>query len=131
MGTHVDPVVGNWYQYENTDQRFVVVAVDEDEATIEIQNFDGDLEELDADTWYELDIEPIETPEDWTGPIDDIERDDLGYTETGMTPADWRPRAAKKTRKPGKSDLYEEEPEDEDDWGEGFPDEEQLGDDED
>jgi len=130
MGTHVDPIVGNWYQYENTDQRFVVVAVDEDNATIEIQNFDGDIEELDADTWYESDIEPIETPEDWTGPIDDIERDDLGYTETGMSPADWQSPARKKPRKPTESDPYEGESENEDDWGDGLPDEDQLPDDE-
>ena len=34
-------------------------------------------------------LEPIETPEDWTGPMDDIERDDLGYTETDMSAEDW------------------------------------------
>jgi hypothetical protein len=66
-----------------------VVAIDEDGETIEIQHFDGDLEDIELDSWHELEIEPIEPPEDWTGPIDDIERDDLGYTETDMSGGDW------------------------------------------
>jgi hypothetical protein len=28
-------------------------------------------------------------PEDATGPLDDVEVEDLGYSETGMTAADW------------------------------------------
>ncbi|OGI37025.1 MAG: hypothetical protein A2V91_06155 [Candidatus Muproteobacteria bacterium RBG_16_64_10] len=66
-----------------------MTAIDKTEDMVEIQHFDGDVEELDRDSWYELDIEPIEPPEDWTGPLDDVEKDDLGYTETGMTGADW------------------------------------------
>ena len=30
-----------------------------------------------------------EPPEDWTGPIDDVEVDDLGYSGTEMTAKDW------------------------------------------
>jgi hypothetical protein len=29
--------------------------------------------------WEEMDIEDIEPPEDWTGPLDDLESDDLRY----------------------------------------------------
>ena len=28
----------------------------------------------------------VEQPEDWSGPYDDLERDDLGYSDTGMHP---------------------------------------------
>jgi hypothetical protein len=28
--------------------------------------FDGDLDEIDLEEWYDLNIKPIEAPEDWT-----------------------------------------------------------------
>jgi hypothetical protein len=77
----VDPIIGNWYRNQETGNDFEVVALDEDAQTIEIQYFDGEVEELDLDTWYELLIEAIETPEDWSGPFDEMEADDLGYEE--------------------------------------------------
>ena len=83
------PIINRWYKHLDKGYQFQVVMVDEDEDTIEIQHFDGDLEELDLDTWNELEIEMIEPPEDWTGCMDDIELDDLGYTETGMRKEDW------------------------------------------
>ena len=79
----VDPIIGNWYRNQETGNDFEVVALDEDAQTIEIQYFDGELEELDLDAWYELAIESIEAPEDWSGPFDQLESDDLGYEEEG------------------------------------------------
>ena len=79
----VDPIIGNWYRNQETGNDFEVVALDEDAQTIEIQYFDGELEELDLDAWYELAIEAIEAPEDWSGPFDELESDDLGYEEEG------------------------------------------------
>ncbi|MFZ5594087.1 MAG: DUF6763 family protein [Pseudomonadota bacterium] len=89
MATEADPITGNWYKHLDKGYEFRVVSVDEDEGIVEIQHFDGDIEALDMDSWYETDVEPIEPPEDWTGPMDDIERDDLGYTETDMEKEDW------------------------------------------
>jgi hypothetical protein len=86
MAAEVDPMVGNWYQHLDKGQRFEVIAVDEEEGMVEIQTFDGTLEQFDLDTWYEMDLEPIEIPEDWVGPLDDVERDDMGYTEVNMEP---------------------------------------------
>ena len=80
----VDPIIGNWYRNQETGNDFEVVALDEDAQTIEIQYFDGELEELDLDAWYELAIESIEAPEDWSGPFDELESDDLGYEEEGQ-----------------------------------------------
>jgi hypothetical protein len=77
----VDPIIGNWYRNQETGNDFEVVAIDEDAQTIEIQYFDGELEELDLDAWYDLVIESIEAPEDWSGPYDEMESDDLGYEE--------------------------------------------------
>ena len=83
------PQVSQWYRHLDKGQEFQVTAIDETEGTVEIQHFDGDVEELDLDAWHMMDIEPIETPEDWTGPMDNVEHDDLGYSETGMTGSDW------------------------------------------
>ncbi len=72
------PVIGNWYRKEN-GERFEIVAVDVDDATIEIQYFDGTIEELDMDAWEEMPLEEVEPPEDWTGSVDvdEEEVDDL------------------------------------------------------
>lgn len=96
MPTDVDPIVGNWYRDLERDERFEVVAVDEDEGIVEIQYFEGDVEEVDVDTWYEMDLEVIEAPEDWTGPMDGVTRDDIGYagTEDLESGSPARPRRA-------------------------------------
>ena len=90
MTTKIEPVVSQWYRHLDKGQQFYVTAFDEEEGTVEIQHFDGDVEEMDLDDWRELDLEAIEPPEDWTGPVDDVERDDLGYSETDMSADDWR-----------------------------------------
>ena len=79
MFGEIDPIVGNWYHHLETGQDFMVVDVNEKEGTVDIQYFDGDIEELEMEEWEEMDIEEIEPPEDWTGPLDDLEADDLGY----------------------------------------------------
>ncbi len=84
-----EPIINQWYKHLDKGYQFQVVAVDENEGTVELQHFDGDLEELDLDSWYDLELETIEPPEDWTGSMDGIERDDLGYTETEMSKGDW------------------------------------------
>ena len=89
MPTSLKPVISQWYRHLDKGQQFYVTALDEKEDTVEIQHFDGDLEEMDLDDWHQLSIEAIEPPEDWTGPVDDVERDDLGYSETDMTQEDW------------------------------------------
>ena len=61
MPTEADPILGTWYQHLDKGQKFCVVALNEDDGLIEMQHFDGDLEEIDSDTWYQLDLEPIET----------------------------------------------------------------------
>ncbi len=85
MTTKYDPRVGDWYKNPTGDQ-FEVVAYDEAAATVEIQYYDGTVEELDMDAWLELDIEAIEPPEDWSGSLD-IEKADYGV-DLGETPHD-------------------------------------------
>lgn len=85
MSEPIRPAVGEWYQ-DTEGQIFEVVAMDEDENHIEIQYFGGEIDEMDFEAWESSVVEMVEQPEDWSGPYDDLERDDLGYTDTGQQP---------------------------------------------
>jgi hypothetical protein len=96
VGREYEPVVGNWYRDLDEEESFLVLSVDEDAETIEIQHVDGDVEEIDLDTWAELDLDPTDEPEGWSGSEGDEDDDD-----------DWE----------------EDEEEDEDDWDDDDEDE--------
>ena len=84
MSTTVPPVMGNWYQDLETHQIFQVVAVDEaDDGTgaVEIQYLGGEIAEFDMESWYGSEFDITEPPEDWSAPFDELEADDLGYTD--------------------------------------------------
>jgi len=109
MATENDPIVGNWYAHRDKGQRFEVVALDEARGIVEVQHFDGDIEEIDLGQWYEQEIEGIEAPEDWTGPFDDLERDDLDYTETDMSEEEWQQPLRENRRRGPRPGRDEEE----------------------
>ena len=83
------PRVGSWYRNQEDDRLFEIVAMDEDDGTIEIQYFESEIEELDMDTWAELELELTAAPEDWSGPYDDLVSDDMGDTEDVRHPENW------------------------------------------
>jgi hypothetical protein len=78
VGREYAPVPGKWYENREEEETFRVLSVDEDEELVEIEYVDGELEELDLDTWHELDLEPTEQPEGWSdeSAADDDEEDD-------------------------------------------------------
>ena len=76
MGREYAPVPGKWYENREEEETFRVLSVDEDEELVEIEYVDGEIEELDLDTWHELDLEPTETPEGWSDDADADEDDD-------------------------------------------------------
>lgn len=86
MINRLPPRIGNWYSHLDKGDLFQVVALDEASGTIEIQDFDGGLDEVDLEEWCQMAIERAAAPEDWSGPLDDIEPDDLGYTDTQVMP---------------------------------------------
>ena len=86
MANEYQPRIGDWYESISGD-RFEVVALDDDEATLEVQYFDGAVEEIDFDSWGEMEITPSEPPEDWSGSLD-IERDDYGVDLELTSPND-------------------------------------------
>jgi len=72
MNAH-QPAIGEWYRMRG-GELFEVVAIDDEDGTIEIQYFDGTLEEMDIEDWNSEagagDIEKAEAPEDWSGSVD-------------------------------------------------------------
>jgi hypothetical protein len=62
-----EPVVGQWYENVDDNESFRVLSVDEDAELVEIEYLDGDIEEMDLETWQELDLEMTDTPEGWSG----------------------------------------------------------------
>jgi hypothetical protein len=87
--TRVIPVpkatIGQWYRRTN-GQIFEVVAIDEDDATVELQFFDGTIDEVDLETWSKLLIEKVAAPEDWSGSVD-MDPEDFSGNEEGDIPA--------------------------------------------
>lgn len=75
------PAIGEWYR-QHGEQLFEVVAVDEDSGTIEVQYFDGTVEEMEFDDWKEQwkagALETAEAPEDWSGSVDVDDEDESG-----------------------------------------------------
>ncbi len=81
MTTIADPVIGRWYKDVENKLTFTVVAIEEDNDLIEVQYLDGDIGEYDTETWYNSTFDYVEAPEDWSAPYDDLEPDDLGYSD--------------------------------------------------
>ena len=71
------PSVGAWYKNMETGETFEVVALADDGMSIEIQFFEGEVAELDSDTWEELALSQLPPPEDFSGPYDDLEPEEI------------------------------------------------------
>lgn len=73
------PAIGDWYRQAKGGALFEIVSYDEDDGTVEIQYFDGTIEEMDIEDWdsqWEDDaLEKAAPPEDWTGEEDDDQFD--------------------------------------------------------
>ena len=79
------PEIGGWYRRAN-GSLFEVVAVDEEDATIEVQFFDGTIDEIDFETWHQLLLESVGAPEDWSGSVD-MDPEDFVDTDGKEIPA--------------------------------------------
>ena len=76
MAREYEPAAGQWYENLEENESFRVLSVDEDAETVEIEYLDGDIEEIDLDTWAELDLDKIDEPEGWAGSDQDVDDDD-------------------------------------------------------
>jgi hypothetical protein len=81
------PEIGAWYRVRG-GETFEIVAIDEDDRTIEMQSFDGTVEEMDLEDWDSQrasgEIEDAEAPEDWSGSVDVDGEDDAPSPNSGL-----------------------------------------------
>jgi hypothetical protein len=105
-----DPVKGQWFEDLEENEIFRVLSVDPDEEIVKVQYENGDIEEMDLDTWHELDLERAEEPEGWASDAEDD-------------------KEAKKEEEDDEEDDWDEDDEDDDDWDDDDDDDEDLDDD--
>jgi hypothetical protein len=98
-----EPVAGQWYENLEEEETFRVLSIDPDSELVEIEYLDGDIEEIDLETWHEMDLEPTEEPEGWAESDDDESEEEEEEVEEDDDDDDW--------------DEDEEEDDDDDDWG--------------
>lgn len=69
------PIIGQWFRHPG-GMLFEVVAMDEDGGTVEIQQFDGTVDEIEVESWPEMLLTEVSAPEDWSGSVD-MDPDDV------------------------------------------------------
>lgn len=105
MSRDYEPVPGQWYENLEDEESFRVLTVDEDSELVEIEYLDGEIEEIDLETWHEMDLEQTDEPEGWA---ESDEEDEDEEEEEEEDEDDWD---------------EDEDDEDEDDWDEDEEDE--------
>ena len=103
MSRDYEPVPGQWYENIEEEESFRVLSVDEDSELVEIEYLDGDVEEIDLETWHEMDLDTIEQPEGWTGSAEDEDEEEEEDEES---------------EEEDDEEWDEDEDEDDDDWDE-------------
>ncbi|MEJ0005886.1 MAG: DUF6763 family protein [Steroidobacteraceae bacterium] len=76
MSRDYEPAAGQWYQNIEEEESFRVLSVDEDSELVEIEYVDGDIEELDIETWHEMDLEKTVAPEGWSESEEEEDEDE-------------------------------------------------------
>jgi hypothetical protein len=71
-----EPVAGQWYENLEEEEPFRVLSMDEDSELVEIEYLDGDIEEIDLETWHEMDLELTQEPEGWSESQDEEDDED-------------------------------------------------------
>ena len=104
MSRDYEPVAGQWYENLEEEESFRVLSVDEDSELVEIEYLDGDVEEIDLETWHEMDLEPIDEPEGWAGSDEDEDEEEESEEDEDEDDDDW--------------DDDDEDDEDDEDWDE-------------
>jgi len=102
-----EPVPGQWYENLEDEESFRVLTVDEDSELVEIEYLDGEIEEIDLETWHEMDLEQTDEPEGWAE-SDEEEDDEEEEEDEDEDEDDWDD---------------DEDDEDDDDWDEDEEDE--------
>lgn len=57
------PTVTRWYECIDTGDVFEVIAVDEHDEIVDVQNFDGEVAEMNMTTWRQLRLVRVAAPQ--------------------------------------------------------------------
>lgn len=102
----IEPIVGDWY--ESHGEVFEVIAVDDDEGTVEVQYADGTIAELDVEDWSTRAkagaLHPSDPPEDPQGSFDVDTDGDRAYRYLG---SDYQDEAGLRASGIDDLDLFE------------------------
>jgi hypothetical protein len=82
------PSIGAWYYDRDDQQVFEVVALDEQQGTVEVQYLDGAISEFDLDSWSLLPLTPAAAPEDSDAAYE-LSREDRWNDDDIMVPDAW------------------------------------------
>ena len=82
------PKVGQWYKDLQTQAEFEVVAWDPKALLVETQFIDGEVSEYDIESWKELLLVPMETPEDWRNAYE-LDGEESHDPDLPFHPEDW------------------------------------------
>ena len=111
MAWNSSPLIGQWYYYPEKSENFMVTAIEDSTGTVEVQYFDGTIGEFELTEWRSLHAEEIAEPEDWTGPMDAIETDDLTPVVTETSDEDWEEPYDEEAEKRSAGPRYSDEEE--------------------
>ena len=106
MSRDYEPVPGQWYENLEDEESFRVLTVDEDSELVEIEYLDGEIEEIDLETWHEMDLDQIDEPEGWSESEEDEDEEEEEEEDDEDEDDDW-----------------DDDEDDEDDWDEDEEDE--------
>jgi hypothetical protein len=79
METPIRPEPGEWYLDRQSGNVFQIVGVDG--GSIDVQFADGAVAEFLMDEWEAMSLARSGQPEDWVGPYDDLQADEIGLPE--------------------------------------------------
>ena len=108
MSRDYEPVPGQWYENLEDEESFRVLTVDEDSELVEIEYLDGEIEEIDLETWHEMDLDQTDEPEGWAESDEDDDEEEEEEDEEDEEDDDWD---------------EDEDDEDDEDWDEDEEDE--------
>lgn len=110
MSRDYEPVPGQWYENLEDEESFRVLTVDEDSELVEIEYLDGEIEEIDLETWHEMDLEQTDEPEGWAKSAEEEDEDE--EDEDDEDEDDW-----------DEDEDEDDEDDDDEDWDEDEEDE--------
>ncbi len=78
------PIIGQWYYDRTNDREFEITNIDKEEGILELQYLEGEKEEIELESWEDLNLAKIAEPADWVDENDaeDEDKDDFDDLES-------------------------------------------------